>query len=590
MSLPPSTHGSFAIESSQRPAGTSRPSHSATICLTLTAVVLALLFFLLAGLAPVRLSHFVSSSASAALLLSSPSSQSYAAFVSNADNPLLLSVYLYNVTNAAAILNQAVPAALDELGPFVFTDTRRKLNPAFRPATLTTPATLSYTDWQMLTFAPERSCERCTLDASITTANLLAQGAYHVGLQQQSTSNSSEVLYAFNFYCLGINDTAGELPIVFSTRPARDMLFGYTDAMPGFSFPGFFPNRSLANTLSLNLLSTIRTGVDDLLTAHQYVNWQNQSVCYTCSPMSMAATSVCAWNTTVWATEAASTVRGSDGDVFTDVNGVSAASTPVLFFYPFQRSIALEYAGESSQLGLSALDFSFPASFFRSSAVHANNSDYYQYLDGAINLTSTASFVPLFATLPHLINVSTSSPLYPQQLTISNAQPSPSTANTFSIHPATGVLAHLSTSSQLNVLLQPIKYTIEDLSGQSVTLVWGDKLAPALLPLFYATEEGGLSEQQAAQLRQLDEVEQVLQWSPYGLWPAGALCAVAAVVGSVWLWRKRGAEQEELSGGKGKEDGAEVGSGLDEKTRLRVAAGGYGWYGQDQTEQEDDDG
>ena len=593
LSLPPSTQGSFAIDSTaQQPAKLSRPSHSGVICLTLTGAVLALLFFLLAALAPTRLVHVVLSTASSALLLSSYSSPSYAAFVSNADNPLLLSVYLYNVTNAADMLNNTAPAALDEIGPFVFTDTRRKLNPTFNS---TTPATLTYLDWQTLTFVPEKSCGRCQLEANITTANLLTQGAYHAALTQQLMSNSTFLLVEFNFYWLEFK-SAGLLPFFFTTRTVYDVLFGYSAPVgPAIFVPGYFSNQSLADTLTSNLQSTIRTGVDDPLTAHEYVRWQNQSGLYTCSPSSNAPP--CAWNTTVWATTTASTVRGSDGMIFTDVNGISAASSPLLFFYPFRRSIALEYTNTSSYSGLSTLDFSFPSSFFRSSAVHPDNSDYYQYLDGAVNLTSTASFIPLFATPPHLINVDTTSPHYPHNLIIANSQPNPSTANTFSIHPTSGVLAHVSTSFQLNVLLQPINYTIDLSDGQPDTIVLGSELTTGLLPLFYATEEGGLSEQELTQLLRLDEVEEALQWSPYGLWPAGAVCAVAALCGTVWLWRTRGAENAEREGGKEEDniDGrgdAAVGVRFDEKSRLRTATGTYGWYGQEQTEQDidDDDG
>jgi len=531
--------------------------------------------------------HIVSSTVSSALLLSSPSSPSYAGFVSNANNPLLLSVYLYNVTNAAAILNHTAPATLDELGPFTFTDTRHKLNPTFHPPTPTTPATLSYVDWQTLTFVPERSCERCTLDVNVTTANLITQAAYHGGLTEQSMSNSTDLLGEFNFYCYEYVGANGLLPLFFTTRTVREVLFGYTDTSIStptpLTFPGYFPNQSLVDTLASNLRSIIRTGVDDPLTAHRYVSWQNQSVLYTCPPTSGIAPP-CAWNTTVWTNEAASTVRGSDGMVFTDVNGISAASSSLLYFYPFRRAIELEYSGTSSYSGLSALDFSFPASFFRSSTLKANNSDYYQYLDGAINLTSTASFVPLFATLPHLTNVDASSPLYPHNLTVLNGQPSPSTTNTFSIHPASGVLAHVSTSFQLNVLLQPINY-----SSGSVTVVWGGELTSGLLPLFYATEKGGLSEAELVELQRLDEVDKVLQWSPYGLWPAGAVCAVAALYGAVWLWRTRSAEEGQLRGGKQENGGVDGGVGFDERSRLRVAVGGYGWYGQEQTEQDEDD-
>ena len=594
MSLPPSTQGSFAIESSDRPTTVSRPSHSGVICLTLTAAVLAVLFILLAALVPVRLVHVVSTTASSALLLSSASSPSYAGFVSNADNPLLLSVYIYNVTNAAAMLSQSAPAALDELGPFVFTDTRRKLNTTFHAASTTTPSTLSYIDWQTLTFVPEKSCEHCTLNTNIVTANLLTQGAYHSALTQLLMSNSSKLLNAFNAYCLYYNITQGVLPLVFTTRSVQQMLFGYSEAVFGdtLSFPGYFPNQSLADTVALKLRSTIRTGVDDAVTAHEFVSWQNQSVLYTCPPTSDAAQ--CAWNTTVWATTAASTVQGSDGTVFTDPNGISAASSPLLFFYPFRRTIALDYASTSSYSGLSTLDFSFPASFFRSASVSANNSVFYQHLDGAINLTSTASFVPLFATLPHLVNVDDSSPLYPQHLTITNGQPAPSTANIFSIHPTSGVLAHVSTSFQLNVLLQPINYTVDlFVSGQPESFLWGGTLTTALLPLFYATEEGGLSEAQLTELLRLDEVEEVLQWSPYGLWPAGAVCAVTALCGSVWLWRKRSAEEGSKGGGATGDvddrESADGGVAFNERTRLRVAAGGYGWYGQERTEQDTDD-
>ena len=586
MSLPPSTAGSFAVESSDRPT-VSRPSHSGVICLTLTAAVLALLFFLLAALVPVRLVHVVSSVVSSALLLTSASSPTYAAFASNADNPLLLSVYVYNVTNAADMLNHSAPAALDELGPFVFTDTRRKLNPAFTPPAPTTPATLTYTDWQTLAFVPERSCARCTLDVNITTVNLVTQAGYHTALTQLTMANSSQLLDDFHLLGFSTIQRSGLLPLLFTTRSVRDVLFGYEDSAFEVSFPGYMPNQTLAATSATNYRSAIRTGVDNAITAHQYVSWQNQSLQYTCVPGSNPA--LCAWNTTVWATDAASTVQGSDGIIFTDQNGINASSSPVLFFYPFRRTVALEYSGASSYSGLSTLDFSFPASFFRSSAVNASNSDYYQYLDGAINLTSTASFTPLFATLPHLIDVDTSSPLYPHDLTVSNAQVNPSTANTFSIHPPTGVLAHVSTSFQLNVLLQPINFTV-DQYGEPVTVVWGGSLTAGLLPLFYATEEGGLSGEQIRQLLFVDEVKEVFQWSPYGFWPAAAVCAIAAVGGSVWLWRTCRAEVEAIKGVKEDEAGG-AGVGFDEKSRLRVAAGGYGWYGQEQTDlDEDDDG
>ena len=590
LSLPSSTASSFAVESYADPHPTpSRTSHSGVICLTLTAAVLALLFFLLAALAPVRLVHVVSYLVASQLLLSSPSSPSFASFLSNADNPLLLSVYVYNVTNAADMFNHSAPAVLDEIGPFVFADTRRKLDPTFTSASTNSSASLSYIDWQTLTFLPQQSCARCVLDANLTTANLVTQAAYHGALTQQRMSNgTSELLLdLFNLDCIGYNDT-GLLPLLFTTRPVRDVLFGYADSVTGVSFPGYFVNLTQADTLAAELTSTISTGVDDLPAAHQYVSWQNQSVLYTCAPTSNPAQ--CAWNSTVWTTEAASTVRGGDGILFTDEGGITAASSPLLFFYPFRRTIALEYAGTSSHAGLSTLDYSFPSSFFRSSSVYAGNGQFYQYLDGAVNLTSTASFTPLFATLPHLANVDTSSPLYPQNLTVLHGQPAPPTNNVFSIHPTSGVLAHLSTSFQLNVLLQPIKYTLPQ-DGQPVTEVWGAELTPGLLPLFYATEQGGLSAQQAAELLQVDEVDEVLQWSPHALWPAGAVCAAAALYGAFWLWRTRRAEVSELTGAKGAEEGAEAGVRFGEKSRLRAAAGGYGWYGQAQTEpDEEEDG
>ena len=102
--------------------------------------------------------------------------------------------------------------------------------------------------------------------------------------------------------------------------------------------------------------------------------------------------------------------------------------------------------------------------------------------------------------------------------------------------------------------------------------MWGAELRQGLVPLFSAQLQGGINEQQADMLTEMDTVQWGVRWVGWVLGPVGAV----GLLVSVWLGVRWG---RAVKGG-----GVSVGARnetVGERARLKVGgSGGRVWYGQ----------
>ena len=543
-------------------------SHPWLACGSITCLLLGLLLVLLAAFVPLYGANALRSYIHANfVILSSPSSPSFPSFQSS--NPLTLSVYLFNLTNPAATLAGARPV-LAEVGPFVFLNTRVKTDIAWSADA----STLSYREWQSFAFQPPpSSC--CPLTTPITTLNMLTHVMYYEGVAAALAGQLPLSYVLLRDYADELNHSVSAL--LLTTRPASDLISGYSltvaSANTSVWFPGFFPNQTAAQASNV---STILTGVDDPSDAHRLLAWHGQSTVYTCT----GAEEYCAVNRTVWATAAASAVSGTDGAAFP--TPLDASSTPRLWFPPLQRAVELQWMGDGEYKGIDCALYGLPDAMWRNVTWEAGNAAYYQTsIDGALNTTSLSGFVPTFLTTPRFASIPASSPYSPNvTLLLSPSAPSPSSIPTsFAVQPSTGLTVSFATSSQVNVLMAPLNFSVL----HDDATVWGAALSPRLLPLFWAWETGGLSDEQADTVTAVVIVQSSVQWLAYVLGAlAGTTLLLTLCCGVRWRRKTRVAAPA-----------AAVRDGAGEKARLKTGlSGARVWYGQapsDPTEQDDED-
>ena len=550
-------------------------SHPWSLCRFLCCLHLSLLLIVLAIAIPLDLSSRLSSTLNTSLtVLSSPTSPSFPSFTSNALNPYTLTVHLYNLTSSPSSLlypsPSSPPPSFAEVGPFTFTNLRSKLDLSFSPDA----QQLSYRDVSAFTFDPSRSCPSCSPTTPITSLNMVALALYHSAATDRS--NVIPLVGLIEYH----DAVSSDAELFLTTRPAFELLFGYAANLSSDAdsaivrFPGFFPNQTAADASNL---SAILTGVDMPDKARQLLAYHGQSVQYTCT----GAEAFCARNTTVWKTVAASTVEGSDGGVFPAP--VTSESQPLLFYSPVARAVELQWLASGEWLGVDTQDFAFPSSMWAGGKGEDGvNGEYWQgVVDGALNVSSLSSFVPTFLSTPRFGSIPRTSPFYPNLTLISASLPPSPTSSLFSIHPPSGLTLHFSTSTLVSVYLTPFNLSWLDSDPPTV---WGAELRQGLIPLFSAQLEGGVNEQQATELGQVDLVERGVWWSG---WVMGGLGGVGLLL-AAWLgvrWRRavKGAEK----GVEGREEP------VGERARLKVGgSGGRVWYGQapqDPTEVEEDD-
>jgi hypothetical protein len=210
------------------------------------------------------------------------------------------------------------------------------------------------------------------------------------------------------------DDPSRAATMAFTSRPVREHLFGY-DGDPLLAFmnamgmgiaahyDGIIANYTSAEDARTRITQpdTIMTGFPHIADLHQYRRFLGEEYIYNIDPTNPGA------KTKPWATLEDGAVVGSDGAAFP--TPLHETDSPGLFVPSFYRPVNLEHQGALNFKSLHVLKFQIPDAMWASSATEPRNSNYFQdTYEGALNISSCVSAVPLVVTRPRFAGVSAS--------------------------------------------------------------------------------------------------------------------------------------------------------------------------------------
>jgi len=198
--------------------------------------------------------------------LDSTDSRAYSLFSDNHEYPIKLSIYVMNVTNHAAVVNEGATPVIQEVGPYVYLQYRRALNVSWTPDA----TELNWRYFSRFVFQPQESAGDHEKDM-VYSPNVIFWGL----AASLRDTNPGQLVVVATFS--GLDDVG----LAFVKRSPRDVIFGYakeTDPIlkiVGKDHEGLITNfTSEDDALKRAKYDTIRTGYPDIRTLHQLVQYQ----------------------------------------------------------------------------------------------------------------------------------------------------------------------------------------------------------------------------------------------------------------------------------------------------------------------------
>jgi len=296
---------------------------------------------------------------------------------------------------------------------------------------------------------------------------------------------------------------------LFITRPAHDLLFGYTDPLleiiaPSLAFVEVNRNYSSIEDAQNGTVESRTTGADHISKINQYVKWRGLDF------------------VNVW--QSPEPFKGTSGTQVPP--GVNRHATQPVWSGTLQRNIDLAFNRTVEVKGITLDEFILPSSTLESAAKNPANAKYYTSIDGMHNMTSAelvpgAPGIPLFVSKPYYIGVdptvnSMVNLLLPDGTVQQGFVPNPEIHDTFvRLEPLTGAALDAALRLQINLLLKPELVTIYHPNTPAV-----------YLPVYWAQESSTITDKQATSFKS----------SVYGAQKLGnALLVLFVVVGAILI-------------------------------------------------------
>lgn len=367
-------------------------------------------------------------------------------FWQKSDVPIYMRFYLWNVTNAAAVLDNHQQPILQQLGPYVFREKHNKVNMTWHEN-----GTVTYMQVKTWYFRPDLS--NGSLEDQITTLNVPLLAA-----APMVRSLNRVLKYLFN-------DMLEVLRIpVFVTHSAREFLFdGYRDALldtaliakyaMDFVLPfdkfGWFYSRN--NSVYYDGVFTMDTGKRNIqdLGILRYWNGTNTTTAYY-PPCNQ--------------------VNGTTGELFMP----RLPRTHIQLYSPdLCRSVSVPYTDDLTVKGLQGQRYQADHMVFASPEVNPENACFCTGVcppTGLLNETLCRFGAPAFVSFPHMLyaDPSVRSQTVGQQPNVSR--------HNFSIvvEPVTGVPLNVRARFQINMHLYPQDHInlLENVPDLYMPMVW----------------------------------------------------------------------------------------------------------------------
>ncbi|PAA54190.1 hypothetical protein BOX15_Mlig001943g9 [Macrostomum lignano] len=421
---------------------------------------------LAAGLALPHLARGMFSDKLAKLLPISADSPTYSSWVSS---ELRFQVWLWNITNSWAVMQEGAKPSLEQVGPFTFAETRTRDGVKFYEN-----ATVSYDDVRAYYFLSEESVGSMH-DFVITNVNL---PYLTIALKMRGKS----VFYRNIMQNFFAQHGGG----ILSNRTAHELLLGYEDPALkkmrgilrklGQKVPEKF-GLLVGKNNSAKGTALVGTGSASLADLSQVQRWNGQS------------------KLEVWPGDFGNRLTGSsDGSMFPPP--VSAGSSLKVFTPDLCRSADLSYSGDDRVREIPVLRFQVAKSSMMNASANPDNAAFCtpRCLDsGVLNLTlCLPGNPPIVASAPHFHGA----PTYRAAVSLQPAAPAdgepPFEFNTrLEVEPNTGLLLRAARRMQINAAL-------EQVAGFSDT----DRFSsPLLMPYAWLNESGGIGVEAAARFR-----------------------------------------------------------------------------------------
>ena len=487
-----------------------------------------------------------------AVLLDDPTTDNFKKWELNSAAPLILSTYVYDIQNPHQILEGAKPI-LVERGPFVYRQYTQNYDLMFGESpedygVNSTRRTLFYRSYTWYEFAPELSV--ASEDTTIITINMP-----FVTIRSQYEQQNEETTIWYLFTHEGSYINATEYDYLFINRTVHQTLFGWYDPVIELlqnHYTGYIKNyasfnASLKDQMTKQFYQQIYTGADGTFPMlRNYLMYHNQSYIATC-PLP-TPTDYCALSANIpgWANNSngpptpqsnggpshVSDLRGNDGSVFP--SPISESSILTTFFSPLLRSIDLEFKQASTYKDVPLLQFGFPAEMYHNAEQYPPNAAFFQNgPTGLLNMSMMQGGIPLYVSQARFqgADPSLTAAIEPTYL----APPSATPGTYFEVEPESGVTFHVLTSSQVNLYLSPLP-GMPNVPGWEFhsNPVWFKNLSSLYMPVFWAQEEGGIDNHDAAII---SDVLLIISLSKNIGFGAGISLTVISIVYLFLSWR-----------------------------------------------------
>jgi len=541
---------------------TTREAKRCGICSSIMLLI-GIALIIQAIVVPVYLHKALVTGLQDAVVLNNPTAKEFKNWADNKDNPLRLAVYVYNITNAEAVVDGATPVIV-ELGPYVYKQYQINYNTTFAREDGTPTTGQTDEDKHTLFFRSYISYE-FDRDASVgdafttqvTTVNMPFVSFRALAFISDPVNAAATLNYLFTQHGSYIGST--EAQRLFTVKSVNQVLFGWEDdamAMIGSSYNGLLKNypsfeAAVADTMDVNQWNQIYTGVGTTKNQNRnYLQWHNASYIATCeapTPTDYCDVSkyVPGWgnNTSEFPVvnpkskpaRHVSDLRGNDGSVFPAP--VTDRSYLTMFYSPMLRSVDLEYVRPSSYKGVSLLDFGLPDYFWSSSSEYGPNKAYFQDgPSGLLNMTYMQGGIPLFVSRPRFAG-GDKALVDAFDFTFAK-EPAVIPHLVYSVEPESGVTFYVRTVSQVNLFADPLPGMPVDAKNSTV---WFEHMKPAYFPVMWAQQEGGIGNDDAQIITDVITVMSVSK-------NAGIACGVIlTVIGMIYLfltWRTYDIEKQ----------------------------------------------
>jgi len=453
-------------------------------------------------------------------------SQLYTQWI-NPTVPITMSFYLFNCTNADAVLKGETPE-VNQVGPFTYRETRVKQNVTEKDGTLT------YREIQTYYYQPTDN--DASLSTQITTLNPI-----YVSLAALINESPKLNIVKKNLLSQEMDKylrTGGETP--FMTHTAEELIFegwdlenyvGIIDKVnetlhgkiPPIPLPadlrfGFYYGRNETDMGVMN----VNSGVNDLDSLASINSWKG-------SPTLKD----------VWPTKYCNMINGTDGEVFPPSTAKNTKNDPEKRLYVFNsdlcRSIYAVYENDVTVSGIAGKRFTVPKKVFGSYSENPENRCFCRNLDsdnitthcyeaGILDQRPCYGGIPLLMSTPHFY---LGNEKYVND--VKGMKPNQTLHETFiTLEDTSSVVIAASKRIQINLDLK--RYNAPGLKH----------VKPTVFPILWADETISLDQANADQLKTLNAVMlgvDITRWSVIGI---GLAMTLGGTIAALVLCQRRG--------------------------------------------------